>query len=68
LRSVGPVTFEVRTSGEPSASVTAIRQAVRELDEGLPLNSIKTQIEQADETLAMERLFARLLNLFGLLA
>jgi predicted permease len=68
LRSVGAVTFEVRTSGEPSASVTAIRQAVRELDEGLPLNAIKTQIEQADETLAMERLFTRLLNLFGLLA
>jgi putative ABC transport system permease protein len=41
---------------------------VREVDAGLPLNNVKTQVEQADETLAMERLFAKLLGLFGLLA
>jgi putative ABC transport system permease protein len=34
----------------------------------LPLNNIRTQVEQADETISMERLFARLLSLFGLLA
>jgi predicted permease len=68
LRSVGFVTFEVRTIGEPTAAVNAIRQAVREVDRNLPLNNIKTQIEQADETLAMERLFAKLVSLFGLLA
>ena len=44
------------------------RRAVREVDGNLPLNNIKTQIEQADETMAMERLFAKLLSLFGLLA
>jgi predicted permease len=67
-RSFGSVTFEVRTTGDPTAAVTAIRQAVRDVDGNLPLNDIKTQIEQADETLAMERLFAKLLSLFGLLA
>jgi predicted permease len=68
LRSVPGVTMEVRTAGDPNAAVAAIRQAVREVDGALPLNNIKTQVEQADETLRMERLFARLVSLFGLLA
>ena len=38
------------------------------MDENLPLDNIRTQVEQAEETLAMERLFAKLLTLFGLLA
>jgi predicted permease len=68
LRSMGFATFEVRTASEPGSYVGAIRQAVRDVDSNLPLNAIKTQIEQADETLMMERLFAKLLSLFGLLA
>jgi cell division protein FtsX len=68
LRSMSGSTFEVRTAGDPSAVVPAVRLAVAEVDANLPLNSVKTQVEQADETLRMERLFARLLTLFGLLA
>lgn len=68
LSGMGRATFEVRTNGDPSAYAPAIRQAVREVDSNLPLKEIKTQIEQADETLAIERLFAKLLSLFGLLA
>lgn len=68
LSALRSATFEVRTSGEPSSYVTAIRQAVREVDRNLPLTDVKTQDEQADETLAMERLFAKLFGLFGLLA
>ena len=68
LDSLSTVTFEVRTANDPKTVVSAVRQAVREVDPNLPLNDIKTQIEQADETLAMERLFAKLLSLFGLLA
>jgi predicted lysophospholipase L1 biosynthesis ABC-type transport system permease subunit len=68
LSALGSATFEVRTSGDPSLYVAAIRQAVREVDKDLPLKGIKTQAEQADETLAMERLFAKLFSLFGLLA
>ena len=62
------MTFEVRTAGDPNATVAAVRQAVREVDGNLPLNNVKTQVEQAEETLRMERLFAKLLSLFGLLA
>jgi predicted permease len=68
LRSMSGVTFEVRTAGDPTASVAAVRQAVADVDSNLPLNNVKTQVEQADETLRMERLFAKLLTLFGLLA
>ncbi len=60
--------FELRATGEPRALIAAVRQAVREVDETLPLRSVKTQVEQADETLRMERLFAKLVTLFGLLA
>jgi predicted permease len=66
--AINVLTFEVRTTGDPKAFVGAIRQAVREVEPNLPLNNIKTQIEQADETLSMERLFAKLMSLFGLLA
>jgi putative ABC transport system permease protein len=45
-----------------------VRQAMRKVDENLPLTDIKTQEAQADETLRMERLFAKLVTLFGLLA
>jgi predicted permease len=60
--------FEIRAAGDPTALITAARQAVREVDEALPIRSVKTQVEQADETLRMERLFAKLVTLFGLLA
>jgi predicted permease len=68
LAQMGAATFEVRTAGDPSSIIPQIRQAVREVDSNLPVKDMKTQIEQGDETLAMERLFAKLLSLFGLLA
>jgi predicted permease len=68
LRAMSGATFEVRTAGDPDGAVASIRQAVREVDGNLPINNIKTQVEQAEETLRMERLFAKLLSLFGLLA
>ncbi|HEX6047037.1 MAG TPA: ABC transporter permease [Pyrinomonadaceae bacterium] len=68
LRSVGRMTFEVRTAGDPMSVVSGIREAVREVDSNLPVSNIRTQLEQADETLSMERLFAKLLSLFGLIA
>jgi len=66
--AINSMIFEVRTTGDPKAYVGAIRQAVREVEPNLPLSNIKTQIEQADETLSMERLFAKLMSLFGVLA
>ena len=68
LAGVGSMSFEVRTAGDPSSSVAAIRQAVREVDGNLPLSGIRTQLEQADLSLTTERLFTRLLIFFGLIA
>ncbi len=68
LRSMSGSTFEVRTTGDPAAALSAMREAVREVDRNLPLSEVRTQVEQADETLRSERLFAKLLTMFGLLA
>ncbi|HEU4932442.1 MAG TPA: ABC transporter permease, partial [Pyrinomonadaceae bacterium] len=68
LRRMTFATFEVRTAGDPTAAIAGIRQAMREVDSNLPLSNIRTQVQQADETLAMERMFAKLLTLFGLIA
>jgi predicted permease len=68
LRGMGYSTFDVRTSGDPASFVGPIRSALREVDANLPLSNIKTQVEQADETLSQERMFAKLLTMFGLVA
>ena len=58
----------MRTAGEPTAAAAAIRQAVADVDGNLPMDDVKTQVEQSEQTLSQERLFAKLLTLFGLLA
>ncbi|MBL8203179.1 MAG: ABC transporter permease [Blastocatellia bacterium] len=68
LRGMGFATMEVRTAGDPNNMIAAVRQAMREVEANLPLANVRTQIEQADTTLRMERLFAKLVTLFGLLA
>ena len=62
------VTFEVRTVGDPGATIASVRSVVHEIEPNLPVTNVKSQVEQADETLRMERLFAKLLTLFALLA
>jgi predicted permease len=68
MRFLSSVNFYLRTAGEPTALIAAVRQAVREIDENLPVTDLTTQVERAGETLQMERLFAKLVTLFGLLA
>ena len=68
LGRVGASTFGVRMTGDPSASVAVIREAVRGVEANLPLNNIRTQTDQADQSLATEKLFANLLSFFGILA
>jgi predicted permease len=68
LPRLGQMNFEVRAAGDPTNFLAAIRQAVREVDANLPLFDVKTQVEQASQSLAQERLFATLLSFFGALA
>ena len=66
--SLGQMNFEVRTGGDPTALAGAIREAVSEVDKNVPLFDVRTQSQQADQSLAQERLFATLSTFFGLLA
>lgn len=66
--SLGQMNFEVRTAGEPTALVAAIREAVSEVDKNVPLFDVKTQQRQAEQSLTQERLFATLSSFFGLVA
>ena len=68
LGMVNAVVFEVRTAGDPLSLVGPIRAAMRDVDSNLPLSNIRTQAQQADQTLSMERMFAKLLTLFGVIA
>jgi predicted permease len=65
---IGEMYFALRTAGEPTALVSAVRQAVRELDGNLPVTDVKSQTTLAQESLSQERLYARLLSFFGGLA
>jgi ABC-type antimicrobial peptide transport system permease subunit len=58
----------VRTAGDAAAMAASIRDAVREVDSNLPLFDVKTQSQQAAESLMQERLFATLSSFFGVLA
>lgn len=68
LTRVSMMVFELRTTGDPHAYIAGVREAVGQVESNLPLSNIRTQVEQANETLAMERMFAKLLTLFGLIA
>jgi predicted permease len=61
-------TFEVRTAADPQALLPAIRRAVAQLNENLPLFQVTTESQQIDRLLFQERLVARLSAFFGLLA
>lgn len=68
LGRVSSVVFEVRTAGDPTSLVGPIREGMREVESNLPLSNIRTQVQQADQTLSMERMFAKLLTFFGVIA
>jgi predicted permease len=61
------MSFEVRTAGDPEAFVPAIRREAQAVDKDLPLLNVKTQTEMIEDSLSLERLFARLTTWFGLL-
>ncbi len=64
----GDMTLHVRTSGEPAATMAAVRREVQALDASLPLYNTRTMEEQKTSSLYTSRLAATLLTVFGLLA
>ncbi len=67
-RSLRGTVFAVRTSGEATQAVSAVRAAVRQVEPNWPLTRIKTQSQQADEALSQEQFLSWLVGLFGALA
>jgi len=68
LKTIGEMSFALRTTTEPTALANTVRRAVHEIDPGLPVTDITSQTARAAQTLSPERLYARLLSFFGLLA
>jgi predicted permease len=60
--------FQVRTAGDPAATVGAIREAVHQIDPHLPLIDVSTQVEQVEKRLVQEKAFAQAYTMFGGLA
>lgn len=59
---------ELRTVGDPNALLLEVRHVLNEFAPNLALLQPKTQVEQFSQSLAQDRLFARLATFFGLLA
>ena len=64
----GLMTFQLRTAGDATKTVSAVREAVRRVDPTLPILSVTTQTEQIERRFAQERVFAQAYALFGTLA
>ncbi len=60
--------FELRTAADPLALVKLVHGIVSSVDGNLPLFDVRTQTEQIDQTLFLERLMSRLSSFFGVLA
>jgi len=66
--NIGEMHFALRSTSNGVALADQVRQVVRELDSNLPVTQIGTQAARAQATLGQERLYARLLSFFGVLA
>lgn len=60
--------LNVRTFGDPAQLVPKVRDAVRSVDAKIPIESATTVADQVSNSLAQQRLIARLTSIFGTLA
>jgi len=58
----------IRVSGEPAAPAAAVRAAIATVDPRLPISQMISIDRQLDNALHQQRLFARLVGVFGMLA
>jgi predicted permease len=64
----GAMTLSVRTAGDPLAFARAIQDRVQAVAAGVPVVQVRTLSNQIERTLVTERLVARLLGAFAVLA
>ena len=65
---VGGMTYAIRTRLSPAELVPALRRVVQQADRDLPIIDVRTQREQIEANMQMERVFAALSAGFGVLA
>ena len=65
--NIGEMHFALRTN-DPAGVAEQVREVVHKLDSNLPVTQVGTQSARAEATLGQERLYARLLSFFGILA
>lgn len=68
LDQLGSMTFSVRTSRNPAAIVDSVRRTVSEIDGNVPIYGVKDLSMQIEELNMLERTFAGMAGLLGLLA
>jgi predicted permease len=67
-KGAGFMTYELRTGMSTAALAPLLRRTVQGIDRDLPVTNLRTQREQIDSTLQIERALAALTSGFGLLA
>ena len=60
--------YELRTAGDPLGYINAVREIVRRADARVPVDQIRTQSAEIDQTISDEIALARLCTAFALLA
>jgi predicted permease len=60
--------FELRTTTDPLALVKVVNGVVSSVDDNLPLFAVRTQTEQIEQTLFLNRLMSQISSAFALLA
>lgn len=64
----GQLSFYVRTTAAPEATMSAVRQIVKTLDPNLPVVGLRTMNEQVRANVSVDRVFSTLSASFALLA
>jgi predicted permease len=62
------VNIQIRTLSNPASLAPAVRQAINQVDDKLPIFGVTTLNEQLQDTLKQDRLIAQLVSFFGALA
>jgi macrolide transport system ATP-binding/permease protein len=60
--------YELRTSGNPLVLVNSVREIVHAADSLVPVTKMKSQVQEIDQTINQEIVFARLCTAFAMLA
>lgn len=66
--TVGALSFYLRAGGDPTALIPAITRVVKELDQNLPVENLRTMPEQIRENVFLDRFVSLFSTTFALLA